>query len=105
MYNTPEQVTEFNKSVVNAALQLTKIVLDTTERFVGLQLEASKASFDDASQTLRTLTEARDPQQAVPRQPHEGAEGLRGRPQGVVEDRDQRRKSSESAGRHIDRRR
>src|SRR5487761_1946631 len=62
MYNTPEQVTEFNKSAVNAALQLTKIILDTTERFVGLQLEASKTSFAEASETLRALTESRDPQ-------------------------------------------
>ncbi len=65
MYNTPEQVTEFNKSAVNAALQLTKIVLDTTERLVGLQLEAGKESFADASQTLRSLTETRDPQQLM----------------------------------------
>ncbi len=62
MYNTPEQVTEFNKSAVNAALQLTKIILDTTERFVGLQLEAGKDSFAEASETLRALTESRDPQ-------------------------------------------
>jgi phasin family protein len=65
MYNTPEQVTEFNKSAVNAALQLTKIALDTTERFVGLQLEASKDSFAEVSETLRALIEARDPQQLL----------------------------------------
>ncbi len=65
MYSTPEQVTEFNKSAVNAALQLTKIAFDTTERLVGLQLEASKESFADASETLRSLSEARDPQQML----------------------------------------
>ncbi len=65
MYNTPEQVTEFNKSAVNAALQLTKIALDTAERFVGLQLEAGKDSFAEVSETLRALTEARDPQQLL----------------------------------------
>ncbi len=60
MYNTPEQVTELNKSVINAALQLTKIALDTTEHLVGLQLTVAKETFADASQTLRPLTEARD---------------------------------------------
>ncbi|MDE2258840.1 MAG: phasin family protein [Betaproteobacteria bacterium] len=65
MYSTPEQVSEFNKSAVNAALQLTKIAFDTTERLVGLQLEASKESFADASETLRSLSEARDPQQML----------------------------------------
>ena len=62
MYNAPEQVTEFNKSALNAALQLAKISFDTAERLVGLQLEAGKATFADASESLKTLTEARDPQ-------------------------------------------
>ncbi len=62
MYNAPEQVTEFNKSVLNAALQLAKISLDTTERLLGLHLEAGKESFADASAALHTLSEARDPQ-------------------------------------------
>ncbi|MBU6504707.1 MAG: phasin family protein [Betaproteobacteria bacterium] len=62
MYNAPEQVTEFNKSALNAALQLAKISLDTTERLVGLNLEASKETFADASDALRTLNDVRDPQ-------------------------------------------
>ncbi len=62
MYNMPEQATELNKTALNAALQLAKISLDTTERLVGLHLEASKASFADASNTLRSITESRDPQ-------------------------------------------
>lgn len=62
MYNAPEQVTEFNKSVLNAALQLAKISLDTTERLLGLHLEAGKETFADASDALRTLSEAHEPQ-------------------------------------------
>ncbi len=62
MYNAPEQVREFNKSALNAALQLAKISLDTTERLLGLHLEAGKDTFSEASDALRTLTEAREPQ-------------------------------------------
>ncbi|MDE2342829.1 MAG: phasin family protein [Betaproteobacteria bacterium] len=62
MYNAPEQVTEFNKSALNAALQLAKISLDTAERLVGLNLEAGKETFTDASDALRTLSDVRDPQ-------------------------------------------
>jgi phasin family protein len=62
MYNVPEQVTEFNKSVLDAALQLGKISMDATERLLGIQLEASKDSFADASEALKALSEAHDPQ-------------------------------------------
>lgn len=65
MYSVPEQVTEFNKSVLDAALQLGRITMDTTERLVGLQLEASKDGFADASETLKSFAEARDPQGLV----------------------------------------
>ncbi|MDE2259117.1 MAG: phasin family protein [Betaproteobacteria bacterium] len=60
MYNTPEQVTEFNRSALDAALQLSKIALDTTERLVGLQLVATKETLAEASQSLGPLIEARD---------------------------------------------
>ncbi len=60
MYNTPEQVTEFNRSALDAALQLSKIALDTTERLVGVQLVATRETLAEASQSLGPLIEARD---------------------------------------------
>ncbi len=60
MYNTPEQAAEFNRSTLNAALQLGKIALDTTERLVGLQLVTTKETLAQAGQSLGPLIEARD---------------------------------------------
>lgn len=58
MYNVPEQVTDFNKTSLNAALQLARISLDTTERLVGLQLQASKDNFVQTSEALKAVSEA-----------------------------------------------
>ncbi len=60
MYNMPEQVTEFNRSALDAALQLGRIALDTTERLVGLQLVATRETLAGASQSLKPMIEARD---------------------------------------------
>ncbi len=60
MYNATEQATIFNKSVIDAALQFSKIAQDTTERIVGIHLEAVKETFESVSETLRPLTAAQD---------------------------------------------
>ncbi|KXW56340.1 phasin family protein [Ferrovum sp. PN-J185] len=62
MFNTTEQYSEFNKSMVNSALQMAKISMDTAERIMGLNLEASKENFAHLSDTLKNLSEVRDPQ-------------------------------------------
>lgn len=62
MFTAPEQFTEFNKSAVDAALNLVKIGFDTTERLVGLHLEASKEGFADLTKSAKALSEVKDPQ-------------------------------------------
>jgi phasin family protein len=62
MFNANEHYTEFNKSMLNSALQMAKISMDTVERLMGLNLEAGKENFAHISDTLKNLGEARDAQ-------------------------------------------
>jgi phasin family protein len=65
MINVPDQVNDFNKSSLNAALQLARISLDTTERLMGLQLQASKDNFVQTSEALKAISEAGTNPQAL----------------------------------------
>ncbi len=62
MFSTPDQVTEFNKTALEAALGFAKIGFDATERLIGLNLEASKEAFAEATKTAKTLVEVKDVQ-------------------------------------------
>ena len=63
MFTAPEQFTDFNKSAIDTALQFTRISFDTAERLMNLQLQASKESVDQVGKNLKTISEAKDPQQ------------------------------------------
>src|SRR5438034_11599429 len=63
MFNTPEHVAEFGRSAVDAALQFAKISFDSTERFLNLQLAASKETLADTAKQVKELVEAKDPQE------------------------------------------
>jgi phasin family protein len=58
--SAPEQVTEFNKTALEAVLSLAKISFDTTERLIGLNLEASKESFAEITKSAKALVEVKD---------------------------------------------
>jgi len=62
MFSTPEQVTEFNKSSLETALNLTKIAFDAAERMISLNLEASKETFADVAKTAQALADIKNPQ-------------------------------------------
>lgn len=62
MFNTADQVTEFNKNAMDVAMGLAKLSFDATERVIGLNLEASKESFAEASKTAKALSEVKDAQ-------------------------------------------
>lgn len=62
MSSVPEQVSEFNKSALDAALSLAKITFDASERLMSLSLEASKESFAEAAKNAKALMEVKDPQ-------------------------------------------
>lgn len=60
MFSAPEQFTEFNKTALEAMLNLAKISFDTTERLIGLNLEASKEGFADFTKSAKALAEVND---------------------------------------------
>lgn len=62
MFTAPEQFTELNKTALEAVLNLAKISFDTTERLIGLNLEASKEGFADFTKSAKALVEVKDPQ-------------------------------------------
>ncbi len=53
MYKESDQMTEFNQSAMDTALQLTEIALNSTERLVGLQWISTKQSLADAQSVLQ----------------------------------------------------
>ena len=59
-FSAPEQFTEFNKTAMEAILGLAKISFDTTERLVGLNIEASKESFAEMTKSAKALAEIKD---------------------------------------------
>jgi phasin family protein len=60
MFTAPEQFTELNKTALEAMLNLAKISFDTTERLIGLNLEASKESFAEMTKSAKALVEVKD---------------------------------------------
>jgi phasin family protein len=62
MFTTADQVTDLNKNAIDVALGLAKLSFEATERVIGLNLEASKDSFAEASKTAKALSEAKDAQ-------------------------------------------
>jgi phasin family protein len=65
MFTAPEQFTDFNKSSIDTVLQFAKISFDAAERLMNLQLQATKESVDQVVRNLKTIAEARDPQQLL----------------------------------------
>jgi phasin family protein len=62
MFTAPEQLVEFNKAGIDAALQVLKVSLDAAERFVTFQMDASRTTLADATKTARALTDVKDAQ-------------------------------------------
>ncbi len=62
MFSTPDQITEFNKTALEAVLGFAKISFDATERLIGLNMEAGKEAFAEATKTAKTLVDVKDVQ-------------------------------------------
>lgn len=60
MFTTADQVTDFNKSAIEAMLGVAKLSFDTTERVFGLNLEIGKESFAEATKTAKALADVKD---------------------------------------------
>jgi phasin family protein len=62
MYQSPEQLTAWNKANLDAAVRFAGIALEGTERMLEVQLKAAKSAFADGQQHAKTLAEVKDPQ-------------------------------------------
>ncbi len=60
MYNESDQMTEFSKSTLDTALQLSQIALNSTEKLVGLQWVSTRQSLADAHSVLQPETDLWD---------------------------------------------
>ena len=60
MFTSADQVTDFNKSTIEAMMGVAKLSFDATERVFGLSLEIGKESFADATKTAQALVEVKD---------------------------------------------
>lgn len=63
MYQAPEQILEFNKSNVEAALRFAGVAVEGTQRLVDLQLKAVKSAVADSIQNARVLASVKDVEQ------------------------------------------
>src|SRR5690606_16124083 len=62
MFQTPEQLIQIHKASVESTQAATLKSLEGIEKLAELNLQAAKASIDEASDQFRALFDARDPQ-------------------------------------------
>lgn len=65
MANKPEQFNELQKKNLDAAMRLAQLSIENSQRIMELQVETAKALFEDGVSNAKTLSEVRDPQQAL----------------------------------------
>jgi phasin family protein len=58
-----DQFATFQKSSVDAALKYSRISVDTAERLMKLQLEASKNAMSDVARNVKSMVDVKEPQQ------------------------------------------
>jgi phasin family protein len=61
MASIPEQFTELNKGQVETALNLAQITMQSAERMMRLQLDATKAFISEQNETASALANTKDP--------------------------------------------
>ena len=59
--NAHEQLASLGQANVEKAMRLSNIVLSTAERFASLNMELGKKILDQNVETVKALTEAKDP--------------------------------------------
>jgi phasin family protein len=62
MTKIPEQVTALNKSAIEAALSFAQVSMESAEKLVRLQFEATRQFVAEQGETAKVLTEAKDPE-------------------------------------------
>jgi len=63
MNNTAEQFGDFSKTAVDAATQFARVSLDSAERMMALNLEATKVGLDQTSKTAKSFAGVKDVQE------------------------------------------
>jgi phasin family protein len=65
MYVTPDKLAESGKASVEAAVALVQTQFAALERFAALNLNTAKAAFSDSAAHVKSLLEAKDPQEVA----------------------------------------
>src|SRR5215470_2482798 len=65
MFATPTQITEIQKSQLDALYALSSVALNATEKLADLNLAAVKAAMDESAATTQTLLGVKDAQEAL----------------------------------------
>ena len=63
MNNVQEQITEFNQSVLQAAINFAQLSVENAERLVQLQIESAKSAIEDSAEHAKALSEVKDVQE------------------------------------------
>lgn len=63
MSKTPEQINELGRKATETAAKLTQLSMEQGEHMIKLQVDAMRSMLDDNMKAVKTLMEARDPQQ------------------------------------------
>jgi phasin family protein len=62
MNNFAEQFNAINKAFVDASVRMAKTSFENSERFVALNVEAAKHSFDESTKSVKAMNDIKDPQ-------------------------------------------
>jgi phasin family protein len=65
MFATPPQITQMQKSQLDALYALSHVALSTTEKLVELNLAAMKAAMDESAAATQSMLGVRDPQEMI----------------------------------------
>jgi len=65
MYQAPEQLVQFSKASLEAALSIANITIQSTERLMDLQMKTAKDALDQSMKSAKALTDVKSVQDLV----------------------------------------
>jgi phasin family protein len=63
MATVNEQVNDFQKTAVDAAVKFARLSVDSAERLIAINLEATKATLDESAKNLKAISGVKDVQE------------------------------------------
>lgn len=63
MATVNEQVNDFQKTAVDAAVKFARVSVDNAERLIAINMEATKATLDESARNLKVISSVKDVQE------------------------------------------